>query len=210
MERWPLFSSCAQRALLFALRPATPCTLRHAPAPSPPFTLGSAPWLQNRTPKKKGTKVLEGKTRSSEVRFALPAPPLHLAPRPLSNCPQANHQRRSPPPILLQVPLQLQVTGTGRTTMVDASPTMTAARLSRVIEKQTGVPRGSFALYHGSKPMRGTLEESGVAFGSTVELKFRGRGGGPEPQAANSLEVEIAARPAQVNRGPTAMMRGCN
>ena len=106
--------------------------------------------------------------------------------------------------------MQLQVTGTGRTTMVDASPTMTAARLSRVIEKQTGVPRGSFALYHASKPMCGTLEESGVASGSTVELKFRGRGGGPEPQATNSLEVEIAARPAQVNRGPTAMMRGCN
>ena len=108
------------------------------------------------------------------------------------------NQRRSPPPILLQVSLQLQVTGTGRTTMVDASPTMTAARLSRVIEKQTGVPRGSFALYHASKPMCGTLEESGVASGSTVELKFRGRGGGPEPQATNSLEVEIATRPAQV------------
>ena len=29
--------------------------------------------------------------------------------------------------------------------------------------------------------MCGTLEESGVASGSTVELKFRGRGGGPEP-----------------------------
>ena len=96
------------------------------------------------------------------------------------------------------MPLQLQVTGTGRTTMVDASPTMTAARLSRVIEKQTGVPRGSFALYHASKPMCGTLEESGVASGSTVELKFRGRGGGPEPQArstaTNSIEVETDSR----------------
>ena len=79
--------------------------------------------------------------------------------------------------------------------MVDASPTMTAARLSRVIEKQTGVPRGSFALYHASKPMCGTLEENGVASGSTVELKFRGRGGGPEPQAANSFEVEVEPNP---------------
>ena len=105
---------------------------------------------------------------------------------------------------------QLQVTGTGRTIMVDASPTMTAARLSRVIKKQIGAPRGSFALYHASKPMCGTLEESGVASGSTVELKFRGRGGGPEPEATNSLEVEIERRPAQVSRGPTAMMRGCN
>ena len=82
--------------------------------------------------------------------------------------------------------------------MVDASPTMTAARLSRVIEKQTGVPRGSFALYHASKPMCGTLKESGVASGSTVELKFRGRGGGPEPQArstaTNSIEVETDSR----------------
>ena len=120
------------------------------------------------------------------------------------------NQRRRGPPILLQVPLQLQVTGTGRTTMVDASPTMTAARLSRVIEKQTGVPRGSFALYHASKPMRGTLEESGVASGSTVELKFRGRGGSPEPQATNSLEVEIETMPARLTRGLTTMMSGCD
>ena len=88
----------------------------------------------------------------------------------------------------MQVPLQLQVTGTGRTTMIDASPKMTATRLSRVIEKQTGVPRGSFALYHASKPMRGTLEESGVASGSTVELKFRGRGGGPEPPSLTTWQ----------------------
>ena len=71
--------------------------------------------------------------------------------------------------------------------MVDASPKMTAARLSRVIEKQTGVPRGSFTLYHASKTMCSTLEESGVTSGSTVELKFRGRGGGPEPQVQSAL-----------------------
>ena len=99
--------------------------------------------------------------------------------------------------------------------MVDASPTMSAARLSRVIEKQTGVPQGSFALYHGSRPMCGTLEESGVTSGSTIELKFRGRGGGPEPQATSSLEVETQTKPASVKeppapgvaRGPTATMR---
>ena len=94
--------------------------------------------------------------------------------------------------------------------MVDASPTLTAAQLSRVIEKQTGAPRGSFALYHASKPMCGTLDENGVASGSTVELKFRGRGGGPEPQATNSLEVEIETMPGRVTRGPTAMMNGCD
>ena len=88
--------------------------------------------------------------------------------------------------------MQLQVMGTGRTIMVDASPTMTAARLSRVIAAQTGVPRGSFALYHGSKPMCGTLEESGVASGSTVELKSRGRGGGPETQASNPTQGSAA------------------
>ena len=126
---------------------------------------------------------------------------LATAPRPTTNIRGA---------ILLQVPLQLQVTGTGRTTMVDASPTLTAARLSRVIEKQTGVPRGSFALYHASKPMCGTLEENGVVSGSTIELKFRGRGGGPEPQVTNSLEVEIETMPARVTRGPTAMMSGCD
>ena len=93
--------------------------------------------------------------------------------------------------------LQLQVTGTGRTIMVDASPTMSAARLSRVIEKQTGVPQGSFALYHGSRPMCGTLEESGVTSGSTIELKFRGRGGGPEPPASSSAQVEIEPQPGR-------------
>ena len=96
--------------------------------------------------------------------------------------------------------------------MVDASPTMTAARLSRVIEKQTGVPRGSFELYHASKPMRGTLEESSVTSGSTVELKFRGRGGGPERQPTNSLQVEIEPKPASMERleslsGATKVMR---
>ena len=66
---------------------------------------------------------------------------------------------------------------------------MTAARLARVTAVQTGVPQGSFALYYGSRPMRGTLKEIGVASGSTIELKFRGRGGGPEQSATNSLEV---------------------
>ena len=79
--------------------------------------------------------------------------------------------------------------------MIDASPTMTVARLSRVIAAQMRMPRGSFALYHASKPICGTLEENGVVSGSTIELKFRGRGGGPEPQASssatNSIEVEI-------------------
>ena len=141
--------------------------------------------------------MLEGKTLSPEVRALprLPHVPLHLhqyfslsiALRPTTNVEE--------PRPLWQVSLQLQVMGTGRTTMIDASPKMTATRLSRVIEKQTGVPRGSFALYHASKPMCGTLEESGVASGSTVELKFRGRGGGPEPQAANSFEVEIETNP---------------
>ena len=75
--------------------------------------------------------------------------------------------------------------------MVDASPMMSAARLSRAIDKQTGVPQGSFSLYYGSRPMYGTLAESGVASGSTIELKSRGRGGGSEPPATSSSEAEI-------------------
>jgi hypothetical protein len=162
--------------------------------------------------RKKGAKALNLKARSPEVHTtranACCAKALVTAFLPAS-APNA------PRPSFCTQALQLQVTGTGRTTMVDASPTMTAARLSRVIEKQTGVPQGSFALYHGSRPMCGTLEESGVTSGSTVELKFRGRGGGPEPQATSSLEVEIQTKPASVKssapgvaRGPTAMMRG--
>ena len=81
--------------------------------------------------------------------------------------------------------------------MVDASPTMTAARLSQVVATQTGVPLDFFTLYHGSKPMCGTLEESGVAFGSTVELKIRGRGGGRKRQAstAQGCAALLHARP---------------
>ena len=109
--------------------------------------------------------------------------------------------------------MQLQVTGTGRTTMVDASPTMTAARLARVVAARTGVPQGCFALYYGSRPIYGTLGESGVASGSTIELKFRGRGGGPEPPATNSSEIEIETRPTSkddldIARTPSALMRG--
>ena len=92
--------------------------------------------------------------------------------------------------------------------MVDASPTMSAARLSRVVEKQTGVPQGSFSLYYGSRPIYGTLAESGVASGSTIELKSRGRGGGPEPPATSSGEVEIETRPASMDEPPAGWARG--
>ena len=140
--------------------------------------------------------MLTGKPRSPEVRLnSWLHVPLHLAPKP---CFATDQSLNIVHTHSVQVPLQLQVTGTGRTTMVDASPTMTAARLARVIEAQTGVPQGSFALYYGSRPMCGTLEESGVASGSTIELKFRGRGGGPEPQAANSLEVEIETNEVEI------------
>ena len=138
-----------------------------------------------------------------------------MMPKGFSSCLPHRVRLRAPSPFYCTQALQLQVTGTGRTIMVDASPTMTAAQLSRVIEKQTGVPPASFALYYGSRPIYGMLDESGVVSGSTIELKFRGRGGGPEPQATNSLEVEIQTRPASVEkppagvvRGPTAMMRG--
>ena len=56
----------------------TPCTSRHA-APS---SLSSAPWPQDRVPKKKA-RVLKGKARSPEVRLNSLAPralaPLNLA-----------------------------------------------------------------------------------------------------------------------------------
>eukprot|EP00964_Phaeocystis_antarctica_P162049 scaffold135561_cov145-Phaeocystis_antarctica.AAC.1 len=122
---------------------SSPCTSTHSLPRPPPCTLRPAPWPQHRTSKKKG------KTRSPEVRLACNACFCTL-PRSLLD---------TTPIPLMQVPLQLQVTGTGRTIMVDASPTMTAARLSRVVAAQTGMPRGSFALYHGSKSMCGTLEE---------------------------------------------------
>ena len=38
------------------------------------------------------------------------------------------------------------------------------------------------------------MAESGVASGSTIELKSRGRGGGSEPPATSSSEVEIETK----------------
>ena len=153
--------------------------------------------------------MLEGKTRSPEVRALprLPRVPLYTLHQYFSR----STINVGSPPILLQVPLQLQVTGTGRTIMVDASPTMTAARLSRVIKKQIGAPRGSFALYHASKPMCGTLEESGVASGSTVELKFRGRGGSPEPQVQSALRklYPLSPTPPRPHRAPHTPRTAC-
>ena len=72
---------------------------------------------------------------------------------------------------------QLQVTGTGRTIMVDASPTMPLLQLQRIVAVRTGVSIGSFSLYHCGHPMSGTMWERGVSSGSTIELKLRGRGG---------------------------------
>ena len=89
--------------------------------------------------------------------------------------------------------------------MVDASPTMTAARLSRVIAARTGVPQGSFALYYRSRPIYGTLTESGVASGSTIELKSRGRGGGSEPPATSSSQVEIEPNADSVEKSERSM-----
>ena len=72
---------------------------------------------------------------------------------------------------------QLQVTGTGRTIMVNASPTMPLLQLQRIVAVRTGVSIGSFSLYHCGHPMSGTMWERGVSSGSTIELKLRGRGG---------------------------------
>ena len=160
--------------------------------------------------RKKGAKALNRKAHSPKVQRACQF--MMIQSFVCISClphlpPDVKHQTSPPAHFIAQV-LQLQVTGTGRTTMVDASPTMTAARLSRVIAARTGVSQGSFALYYRSRPIYGTLAESGVASGSTIELKSRGRGGGPEPPATSSGEVEIETRPASMDEPPAGWARG--
>ena len=164
---------------------------------------------QNRAAKN-GSEVLNCKALSPEVRYAGQC----MMIQSLSNCQHlltSSTKHRTVPIFCIAQVLQLQVTGMGRTTMVDACPIMTSARLSRVIEKQTGVPHGSFALYYGSRPMRSTLKESGVTSGSTIELKFRGRGGAPSssdmPDPKHDTFVELITGPPQARPGDRVTFR---
>ena len=78
--------------------------------------------------------------------------------------------------------VQVQVKVQGKTRMVDILQTTTAAQLECIVAVKVGVPRGIFALYRGSKPLR--RSESVERRGEGIELKFRGRGGMPTSQQA--------------------------
>jgi hypothetical protein len=64
----------------------------------------------------------------------------------------------------------------GKTWILDALPTTTAAQLERIFAVRVGVAHGCYALYHWSRPLLGNEPVGGG--GDAVELKLRGRGGG--------------------------------
>ena len=68
--------------------------------------------------------------------------------------------------------LQMMVMAQGRTVMVDVPPGTAVAQFEVLVADRTGLPLGTFGLYHGGHPLR-TLEGC-----FTIELKTRGCGGG--------------------------------
>ena len=91
---------------------------------------------------------------------------------------------------------QLQVGVQGRTIMVEVRPTTAARELERLVATMSGMPRGSFRLYRGSKPL-GSLEEYG--HGSCIELKTLGRGGGCTGSKMESAGSEGASQGVSVD-----------
>ncbi|KAL1503550.1 hypothetical protein AB1Y20_012029 [Prymnesium parvum] len=98
--------------------------------------------------------------------------------------------------------LQLQVTVQGRTRMIDAYPTTTAAQLERMVVEHVGI--GGFGLYYRGRPLHGStaLSDYGLTSGATIELKERGRGGGCSQSKASTVGVEeLIPAEAETGRG---------
>ncbi|KAL1503443.1 hypothetical protein AB1Y20_011931 [Prymnesium parvum] len=93
--------------------------------------------------------------------------------------------------------LQLQVIVQGRTRMIDAWPTTTAAQLEHIVAKRFNI--SSFGLYYGGRPLHGatSLSNYGITSGATIELKERGRGGGSS-QSKSSAHCPGEAEAASV------------
>ena len=69
----------------------------------------------------------------------------------------------------------------GETIMIDAALHLPAAFLHEVFSNRSGLPLDHFELYYRGKRLEGeaALSSWGIEKDSTIEVKMRGRGGGP-------------------------------
>ncbi|KAL1520202.1 hypothetical protein AB1Y20_023672 [Prymnesium parvum] len=86
--------------------------------------------------------------------------------------------------------LQLQVTVQGRTRMINAYPTTTAAQLEHMVVERVGI--NGFRLYFRGRPLHGStaLSNYGLTSGATIELKERWRGGGCSQSKSSTVGVQ--------------------
>ena len=83
----------------------------------------------------------------------------------------------------------------GETIMIDAALHLPVAFLREVFSDRSGVPLDLFELYYRGKRLEGkaALASCGVAKGSTIEVKMRGRGGMPAYELEPAAAVSAAA-----------------
>jgi len=83
----------------------------------------------------------------------------------------------------------------GETIMIDAALHLPVALLREVFSDRSGVPLDLFELYYRGKRLEGkaALASCGVAKGSTIEVKMRGRGGMPAYELEPAAAVSAAA-----------------
>ena len=69
----------------------------------------------------------------------------------------------------------------GETIMIDAALHLPAAFLHEALSNRSGLPLDHFELYYHGKRLEGeaALSSWGIEKDSTLEVKMRGRGGGP-------------------------------
>ena len=69
----------------------------------------------------------------------------------------------------------------GETIMIDAALHLPAAFLHEALSNRSGLPLDHFGLYYRGKRLEGeaALSSWGIEKDSTIEVKMRGRGGGP-------------------------------
>ena len=81
---------------------------------------------------------------------------------------------------------QVMVMAQGKTMMVDVPEGTAMAQFEVLVAKRTGLPLGSFGLYHEGRPLRSLSR-------GTIELKTRGRGGGDYGSDAGEASAEQVA-----------------
>ena len=97
----------------------------------------------------------------------------------------------APSPLALGTQVQVELKK-GKTIMIEASLRLPASLLRENFSNRSGVPLDFFELYYRGKRLAGeaALASWGVAKGSTIEVKMRGRGGGINADGKRKMEPE--------------------